>query len=216
MYPERRGTNLGASTGLLGVMSLRSLPEFRLSASGLLPSGFPLTPLAPYLLLTVRLTRDHPRCPDRRSPLPAPRARTRADAYPVRVPKRRRDWRGREDETEGRERGSDTPGEKNKKKSRGRVRTRRVAPSFLRPGTSERRTPRLREPVCGAVFTGRDGRAAREAIPFPTVWTFEWCARLFAVLVATARSSGFSARAGIRPRRSIRLEHGTPANGGVR
>ena len=75
------------------------------------------------------------------------------------------------------------PKERNKKKNRGLVRSRRVAlrrvassSSFLRPGTSERRTPRLREPVCGP-FPPAGTKELREAIPFPTESTFEWCAR---------------------------------------
>jgi len=195
-------------------MSPRSPSKLRLSASGLLPRDSPDTSRTLFRSLCLfnegspASSIDPPRIP---ALLPERKlSRTRTPyAY------RNEEGTGEGEMMRQGERKRDTPGERNKKKNRGRVYSRRVALSFLRPGTSERRTPRLREPVCGAVSTGRDGRATREAIPFPTERTFEWCARLFAVLVETARSSDFSGRVGIRPRRSIRLEHGTPANGGV-
>lgn len=94
---------------------------------------------------------------------------------------------------------------------------RRVPPLLLGSSkrTSERRTSRLREPMCGAAPTSLDGRASRqrEVILLPTGATFEWCARGYVWSGFPGRTGVFESYA-LRP--SVRLEHEVTANRGNR
>jgi len=213
MYPESRETDLGASTGLLRVMSPRSPSQLRLSAPGLFPRDSPDTSRtlsAPH----VRLTRDHPRSqsvPPPGVPFCFPGENSRTPYAYTETKKGRGEGEGMRD----RGRGRDMPEERNKKKNHGLVRSRRVASRRRFLGRERARGVRRGcANRCVGPFPLAGTEELREAIPFPTEGTFEWCARLFAVLVEMVWSCPASpVEAGIRPRRSIRLEHGTPANG---
>lgn len=208
MYPQRQGTNLGASTGLLRVMSLRSPPKLRLLTSGLLPRN---TPNTSHTLSVphVRLTRDHPR---RQSHPPRMRACSPGKNSCGRVP-RRRDERGRKDETGG-------EGEIR----RGREIRRKIAVAFAARRAVVSQAGNEREAYVAAARTGvwgrfhRPGRKSCErGDSLPHRENF----RMVRAAVCRLGGDGKPGRSaslveGSALVWSIRLERGTPANGGVR
>jgi len=138
--------------------------------------------------------------------------------------------RGGEGGRRRRERAREGEGGRRREKSRVASRWRRVGvesrPRLSGPGTSERRTSRLRETVCGAVSSGRDGRAAARERRFPSLLRglsngargdgCEQAVRPVEAGVPSDLSGRGRGKRAARPRRSIRLERDVPSNGGAR